>query len=100
VVLVRAISTAMRDQIIDAAMAQALQTDASQVRPIIGWIVMRDTPAHPDRFVARLVTDRATAHVLVADTLDGLQAQLPAGLTRVERQPADVPQIVELWFPA
>jgi hypothetical protein len=90
----------MQDQIIDAAMAQALQTDASRARPIIGWIVMRDTPAHHGRFVARLVTDHATAQVLVADTLDGLRVQLPAGLTRVERQPADVPQVVELWFPA
>jgi hypothetical protein len=43
----------MDDQIIDAAMAQALQTDVARTRPIVGWVVMRDPPAYPDKIIGR-----------------------------------------------
>jgi hypothetical protein len=36
--------------------------------------------------------------VLVADTLASVQAQLPPGLVRSERQPVDLPEVVEVWF--
>jgi hypothetical protein len=39
----------------------------------------------------------ATAYVLVADTLAGLEAQMPIGLIQME--PADPPEIVGGWFP-
>ena len=38
--------------------------------------------------------------MLLADTLGGLQAQLPPGLVRLERQPSDRPEIVETWVAA
>jgi hypothetical protein len=47
----------MADQIIDAAMALSLHTDACRVHPMVGWIVMRDPPDYPGKFTARLVTD-------------------------------------------
>jgi hypothetical protein len=94
----RVIKAAMQDQIIDAAMALALQTDANRARPIAGWIVMRDPPEHPGRFAARLVTEHATPYVLVADSLADLQAQMPAGLVRTERQSTTVPDMVEAWL--
>jgi hypothetical protein len=59
----------MDDQIIDAAMAQALQADVIRTRPIVGWIVMRDPSDYPDKIIARLVTDRPTPYVLVAGIL-------------------------------
>jgi hypothetical protein len=94
----RVIKAAMQDQIIDAAMALALQIDATRARPIAGWIVMRDPPEYPARFAARLVTDHATPYVLVAGNLADLQAQMPAGLVRAERRSAAVPDMVEAWF--
>jgi hypothetical protein len=36
--------------------------------------------------------------VLLADTLGELQAMLPAGLVHSGRQPADLPEVVEIWF--
>ena len=48
----------MDDQIIDIAMAQALQTDVARTRPIAGWIVMHDPPDYPDKIVGRSVADR------------------------------------------
>jgi hypothetical protein len=88
----------MDDQIIDAAMARGLQADVSRTLPIAGWIVMRDPPEYPGKVVGRLVTEGPTPYVLIADSLAELQAQLPAGLVRAERQPADLPEVVEVWF--
>jgi hypothetical protein len=61
---------------------------------------MRGPPDYPGKMPARLVTDRPTPYLLTADSLAELQAQLPTGLVRVERQPADLPEVAEIWFPA
>jgi len=37
-------------------------------------------------------------YLLLADSLAGIQEQLPAGLTRSERMPVDPPEVVEIWF--
>jgi hypothetical protein len=89
----------MDDQIVDAAMAQALQSDVGRTRPIVGWVVMRDPPDYPGKIMGRLVTDRPTPYLLIGESLAELQAQLPPGLVRVEREPADLPEVVEIWFP-
>jgi hypothetical protein len=89
-----------QDQIIDAAMALGLQADAIRAHPLVAWIVTRDEVAWPGEFVARLMTSGPTPYVMLADTLAGSQAQLPTGLTRTDRQPADPPEVVEVWFPA
>jgi hypothetical protein len=86
-----------QDQIIDAVMARALQADAVRTHPLVAWIVTRDEVT--GEFAARLVTDAPTSYVLFSDTLTGLQAQLPTDLTRTDRQPADPPEVVEVWFP-
>ena len=88
-----------QDQIVDAVMAHALQADAIRTHPLVAWIATRDEAAWPGEFAARLVTDAPTPYVLLSDTLTGLRAQLPTGLTRTDRQPADPPEVVEVWFP-
>jgi hypothetical protein len=88
------------DQIIDIAMAPGLHADACRGHALVAWVVMWDAPAYPERFIARLATNAACPYVLVADTLPGVQAQLPPGLVRSERQPADPPEVVEIWFVA
>jgi hypothetical protein len=88
------------DQIIDAAMASGLQADAIRAHPLVAWIVTRDEVSYPGAFVARLMTSGPTSYVMLADTLAGLQARLPTGLIPTDRQPADPPEVVEVWFPA
>ena len=88
----------MDDQIIDAAMARGLHADAVRTHPLVGWVVMRDPPDYPDKVVARLVTATASPYVLIGETLADVQAALPAGLKRPDRTPADLPDVVEIWF--
>jgi hypothetical protein len=90
----------MPDQVIDAAMAQALQVDVARTHALSGWVVMRDPPDYPDKVVARLTTDAPTLYVLVADTLGGLHATLPPGLVRSSRRPAQPPEVIEIWLAA
>ena len=88
----------MADQIIDAAMAQSLTIDAARSHVLCGWIIQNDLPEHPDKFVARFATTHPTIYVMLADSLAEIQAMLPPGLVRSERQPADPPEVVEVWF--
>jgi hypothetical protein len=90
----------MQYQIIDAVMARAIQADAARVHPLFAWIIMRDLPEYPGSLVARLVTETPTPYILLGHTLAEVQAQLPPGLERSDRQPADPPEVVEAWFPA
>lgn len=63
------------------------------------WTVYAEPEGCPHPYSARLfVNGRPTDQVLVADTLDGVRAQLPAYLTRMVRDPEDVPEIVESWI--
>jgi hypothetical protein len=86
-------------QIIDAVMARSLQADAARDHPLLAWIVMRDLPKYPGSIAARLVTDTPTPYILLGHTLAEVQARLPPGLERSERQPSDAPEVVEIWFP-
>jgi hypothetical protein len=89
----------MDDQIIDPAMAASLHADACRTHPLVGWVVMRDPPDYPGKVTARLVTnDGQSPYVLVADTLGDIHAALPPGLERSDRQPAEPPEVVEIWF--
>jgi hypothetical protein len=63
------------------------------------WVIYDHPRDFPGAFVARLfIVDKATAKTLKAPTLEGLRALLPAGLTRLERNPQDDPVIVETWL--
>ena len=86
-----------QDQIVNAVIARSLQADAMRTHPLVAWIVFRDEATWPGTFVARLVTDAPTSYVLLADTLGGLEGQLPTGLVRTDRQPADPPEVVAVW---
>lgn len=88
----------MNDQVIDAAMARAIQIDANRTHVLFAWIVLHDIPEHPGKYIARFATDRPTIYVMVAETLAGIHEQLPAGLDRSPRRPNDPPDIVEVWF--
>ena len=88
---------AMTDQIIDARTAVALSADVRRDYALAAWIVVLDQP-RPGAFTARLVTSAPTTYVLIADTLEHLRGHLPSGLTHSERQPADPPDLVEMWF--
>ena len=89
----------MSDQIIDTLMVCAIHADAARTYPLVGWIVMQDQQDYPDEMIARLVTDTPSPYVLRGRTLAALQAQLPPGLERTERQPSYPPEVVEVWFP-
>jgi hypothetical protein len=87
-----------QDQIIDATMARSIQLDAAPEHPLLAWVVTHDEGTYRGQFVARLVTDAPTPYVLLADTLAGLHAQLPSGMGWSDRQPADPPEVLEIWF--
>ena len=86
------------DQLIDAAMACSLHADACRDHALVAWIVLWDLPAYPERFAARLATNGPSPYLLLADTLASIRELLPSGLMRSERQPADPPEVVEIWF--
>jgi hypothetical protein len=86
------------DQIIDEAMARSVQANAARTHPHSTWVVTRDEGTYRGKFVARLVTNAPTAYVLLADTLGELHVQLPPGTRWSDRQPADPPEVVEIWF--
>jgi hypothetical protein len=89
----------MDDQIIDPAMALSLHSDACRNHPLVGWVVMRDPPDYPGRVTARMITtDGQWPYALVADPRGEIHAALPPGLERTERQPAEPPEVVEIWF--
>jgi hypothetical protein len=87
-----------QDQVINPVMARAIQADAARTHPLLAWVVTRDEATYPGQFVARLLTDTPSLYVLLADTLGELHSQLPPGGMRSARQPADPPEIVEVWF--
>jgi hypothetical protein len=87
---------ASSDQIIDAAMARSIQADAARTHALLAWVLTRDAPS--GQFCARLVTAAPTPYVLLADTLAELHSRLPSSLNRLGRQPADPPEVLEIWF--
>jgi hypothetical protein len=62
------------------------------------WAVWRDAPDYPGKVIARLVADKPTPYVLVADRLAELQAMLPDGLERFDRRACDLPKLVGVWL--
>jgi hypothetical protein len=88
----------MADQIIDAIAARKLHTEACRIYPLVGWVVMNGPPNHPGKFIARLVIGIPSGYLLVADTLAGVQQQLPPRLVRSDRQPSHPPELVEIWL--
>jgi hypothetical protein len=89
----------MPDRIVDAARARSLHAHALRIHPLAGWVVMRDPPDYPAKVVARLVIGTPSSYVLVADTLAEIHNMLPSGLVRSDGQPADPPEVLEVWFP-
>jgi len=90
----------MPDQIITARDARAIQAKAGNGFGLFGWIVLKDQPDYPGKIVARLATSPLTIYVMLANTLEELHAMLPAGLVHSPREPADPPEVMEVWFSA
>jgi hypothetical protein len=91
----------MVDRIINSTQARELHAEISPTRVLLGWVVMRDQLQYGrDKFIARLVTDRESSCVLVANTLDEIRAQLPPRLVRMEPQSAHPQDVVEFWVPS
>ncbi len=88
----------MIDEVIDRVLATGIQADARRRYVLVAWIVTSNEPDYPGRFVARMVTDRRSPFVLVGETLDDVRRQLPDGLVHSSRQPADLAEVVEIWF--
>lgn len=68
------------------------------------WVVFdRNTSDFPGKWVARMNLtlpgrNRLTNFIITHDTLEGLREVLPRGLTRLERDPRDNKNIVEVWL--
>ncbi len=82
--------------------AQALQDDATARGTWLAWVVSDADLEHPGRLTARAHTADHHGGVyllgaLVADTLDELRVQLPAGLECHGRTSLDPPEVVEVW---
>lgn len=82
---------------IDAMAAQRLQIGADGSGESLMWTVYGATP----KFVARpcMTANGVTPMPVHLEdrTLEGLRAQLPAGLTRADRLADDDPVVVETW---
>jgi hypothetical protein len=50
-----------------------------------GWVVMRDPPAYPDKFTARLISGTTSPYVLVANTLESMRICGVIMLRRLDR---------------
>lgn len=58
---------------------------------------------YPDKYVARLWMTgqggpRATACIVIRDTLEEIRATIPAGMVCFNRYPSDVLSLVETWL--
>ena len=67
------------------------------------WTVYKHPRDYPGKYVARksMATGEGigiTRDMFVADSLAEVRALLPFGLTRLPRQAADDPVIVEVWL--
>lgn len=87
------------DRLLSQAQAQAMQ-EAGEAG---AWVLTSGDPRHPGKFVARghsVTFDGGSllAAVLVADTLEALRAQLPAGVARHDMHPGSMPVgTIEIW---
>lgn len=82
--------------------AQNVQDDATARGVFLMWVVTAADLEHPSKFTARAHTSDHHGGVylpgaLVAETLETLRAQLPAGLTRRDRTSMVPPEVLETW---
>lgn len=89
--------------LIDRDAAQALQIKAVAAGDLVVWTVYQCPRDFPTLFVGRPhVANRQGTYPLPSHlealSLDALRVQLPTDLHRLDRQPEDEPQIVEVWL--
>lgn len=63
------------------------------------WVVYERPLDYPGGFIARrFELDSPTTDIRKGESLNAVRDQLPPGLTRIDRDPNDEPQIVECWL--
>jgi hypothetical protein len=82
--------------------AQMVQQSASSLGQLLIWTVYAHPSDYPDWFVARptIIRPKTSGPMpmhLMAKDLETLRAMLPEGLTRLDRNDADDPTIIEVW---
>jgi hypothetical protein len=60
--------------------------------------VARLMPMPSGMVIRNMVSGGAMVPPIVADTLAKIHAALPPNLVRSDRQPANPPEVVEIWF--
>lgn len=87
---------------IDPRYAAQLHYSALSLGQLLIWTIYDHPSDFPEWFVARphVIRPKTSGPIpmhLIAKDLDLLRAMLPDGLTRLERQVADDPTIIEVW---
>ncbi|WP_145052520.1 hypothetical protein [Paenibacillus xylanexedens] len=75
--------------------------DLSDIRMPMYTIYDQSTADYPGKFVGRLVegaTNSISNCVVVGPTYESVILALPPGLTRMPRNPNDLPWIIETWM--
>ena len=81
--------------------ANSVHTNAIQGGDLLMWTIYRSPKDYPGKFIARPHSIRrqiAYRCHLAADDIYQLRNLLPRGLTRINRDPNDEPQIMETWM--
>ena len=63
------------------------------------WVIYKDPLDAPDKYVVRCWVGQTPAKAcFIDDTLEGVRAVIPKGLTNIGRFPNDDPKILEVWI--
>lgn len=92
-----------KDRPLNRQEAAAFQEEVRDAGYLLIWTVMTGTSDFGNRYICRpqIVGENLNVwvlRVLIADDLKGLRAQLPPGLSVIQRCPTDDPVIVEIWM--
>lgn len=90
------------DILLDPDEAQEMHNSTTDTEGLLMWTVTWNSSDYPRQAVARphLIGRelQALREVVVADSLNELRKKLPAGLTKIDRDPEDDPVIIEVWL--
>jgi len=82
------------------ACALSLHSELQQRLPM--WVVYDRPTDFPENVIARmwltLPRCEPTSVAVIGGTVDAVRDALPPGLVRLDRNPGDEPQIVEVWL--
>lgn len=89
----------MDADVIDAAMAHDLHSEACRDYDMVEWVVRWEVDSGVGMYDAQLhVRGRPWPYSLMGETLSEIHRQLPPGLVREPRHWSDPADVVEKWF--